>query len=160
MAEQNAVATQQGTQLSVAAQVKSMISQDAVKKKFTEVLGQKAPQFLASITNVVAGSAQLKKCPATTIMSAAFVAATYDLPIDSNLGFAAIVPYNNNKYNPQKLQQRQSLLVGMQLTCLQQSLKQTALQMMRLMQLILCLEQDLQQLSQRPEELSSRVAFL
>ena len=57
MAEQNAVATQQGTQLSVAAQVKSMISQDAVKKKFTEVLGQKAPQFLASITNVVAGSA-------------------------------------------------------------------------------------------------------
>ena len=52
MAEQNAVATQQGTQLSVAAQVKSMISQDAVKKKFTEVLGQKAPQFLASITNV------------------------------------------------------------------------------------------------------------
>lgn len=36
MAEQNAVATQQGTQLSVAAQVKSMISQDAVKKKFTE----------------------------------------------------------------------------------------------------------------------------
>ena len=104
MAEQNAVATQQGTQLSVAAQVKSMISQDAVKKKFTEVLGQKAPQFLASITNVVAGSAQLKKCPATTIMSAAFVAATYDLPIDSNLGFAAIVPYNNNKYNQQTRQ--------------------------------------------------------
>ena len=92
MAEQNAVATQQGTQLSVAAQVKSMISQDAVKKKFTEVLGQKAPQFLASITNVVAGSAQLKKCPATTIMNAAFVAATYDLPIDSNLGFAALCP--------------------------------------------------------------------
>lgn len=104
MAEQNAVATQQGTQLSVAAQVKSMISQDAVKKKFTEVLGQKAPQFLASITNVVAGSAQLKKCPATTIMSAAFVAATYDLPIDSNLGFAAIVPYNNNKHNQQTRQ--------------------------------------------------------
>ncbi len=47
------------------------------------------------------------------------------------------------------------------LTCLQQSLKQTALQMMKLMQLILCLEQDLQQqLSQRPEELSSRVVFL
>ena len=33
-------------------------------------------------------------------------------------------------------------------------------EMMKLMQLILCLEQDLQQLSQRPEELSSRVAFL
>ena len=64
MAEQNAVATQQqNTQLSVTVQIKNMISQDAVKKKFTEVLGQKAPQFLASITNVVAGSAQLKKMP-------------------------------------------------------------------------------------------------
>lgn len=60
----------------------------------------------------------------------------------------------------QKLQQRQSLLAEMQLTCLQQSLKQTALQMMKLMQLILCLERDLQQLSQRQEELFSRVAFL
>lgn len=99
MAEQNAVATQQqNTQLSVTVQIKNMISQDAVKKKFAEVLGQKAPQFLASITNVVAGSAQLKKCPANSIMSSAFVAATYDLPIDSNLGFAAIVPYNNSKY--------------------------------------------------------------
>lgn len=105
MAEQNAVATQQqNTQLSVTVQIKNMISQDAVKKKFDEVLGQKAPQFLASITNVVAGSAQLKKCPANSIMSSAFVAATYDLPIDSNLGFAAIVPYNNSKYNPQTRQ--------------------------------------------------------
>ena len=32
------------------------------------------------------------------------MAATYDLPIDSNLGFAAIVPYNNNKYNLQTRQ--------------------------------------------------------
>ena len=37
-------------------------------------------------------------------MGAAFVAATYDLPIDSNLGFAAIVPYNNSKWNPQTRQ--------------------------------------------------------
>lgn len=90
--------------MSVISQLKGFISQDTVKKKFTEVLGQKAPQFMASITNVVAGSDQLKKCNANTIMSAAFVAATYDLPIDSNLGFAAIVPYNNSKYNPQTKQ--------------------------------------------------------
>lgn len=95
------MAEQHGEQVNVAVQVKNIISQDTVKKKFAEVLGKKAPQFLASITNVVAGSDQLKKCPANTIMSAAFVAATYDLPIDSNLGFAAIVPYNNSKYNPQ-----------------------------------------------------------
>lgn len=95
---------QQQTGTSVAVQVKQLVSSDAVKKKFTEVLGQKAPQFLASITNTVSGSAQLKKCSANSIMSAAFVAATYDLPIDSNLGFSAIVPYNESIYNPQTRQ--------------------------------------------------------
>ena len=95
---------QKNENVSVIAQVKGIISQETVKKKFEEVLGKKAPQFLASITNVIAGSAQLKKCPANTIMGAAFVAATYDLPVDSNLGFAAIVPYNNNKYNLQTKQ--------------------------------------------------------
>ena len=89
---------------STAVLVKQMISQDNIKKKFAEVLGKKAPQFLASITNVVSGSAQLKQCDANSIMGAAFVAATYDLPIDSNLGFAAIVPYNNSKWNPQTRQ--------------------------------------------------------
>ncbi len=81
--------------------VKEIISRDTVKKKFAEILGQKAPQFLASLTNVVSGSAQLKRADPNSIVSAAFVAATYDLPIDSNLGFAAIVPYNNSKKNPQ-----------------------------------------------------------
>ena len=54
--------------LSVVSQIKNLISQDTVKKKFAEVLGQKAPQFMASITNVVAGSDQLKKCNPNTIM--------------------------------------------------------------------------------------------
>lgn len=83
-------------------QVKAMLSQDDIKEKFTEVLGHKAPQFMASITNAVSGSSQLKKCPANSIIGAAFVAATYDLPIDSNLGFAAIVPYNESVYDPQR----------------------------------------------------------
>ena len=51
MAEQNAMATQQGTQLSVAAQVKSMISQDAVKKKFTEVILRILVPFLIVFLN-------------------------------------------------------------------------------------------------------------
>ena len=88
-------------QVPVVNQVKAMLSQDNIREKFTEVLGHKAPQFMASITNAVSGSAQLKKCPANSIIGAAFVAATYDLPIDSNLGFAAIVPYNESVWNPQ-----------------------------------------------------------
>lgn len=107
MEEQNTQLQPQGNQkpqANTAAMVKQMVSEENVKKKFAEVLGQKAPQFLASITNVVHGSAQLKKCPANSIISAAFVAATYDLPIDTNLGFSAIVPYNESVYNQQTKQ--------------------------------------------------------
>ena len=94
----------QGKEVPVVNQIKSMLSTDNVQKRFAEVLGKKAPQFMASITNTVAASKQLKQCPATSIIGAAFVAATYDLPIDSNLGFAAIVPYNENVYDPRTKQ--------------------------------------------------------
>lgn len=83
-----------------AVQVKEIFTRDRTKKKFEEVLGQKAPQFIASVMNAVYGNSTLRKCNATSIVGAAFVAATYDLPIDGNLGFSAIVPYNNNKWNP------------------------------------------------------------
>ena len=90
----------QKQQIDTRMMVKHMISQENVKKKFADVLGQKAPQFLASITTVVNGSEQLQRCDANSIMTAAFVAATYDLPVDSNLGFSAIVPYEESVYNP------------------------------------------------------------
>ena len=34
-------------------QVKLLLNEDTVKKRFTDVLGKKAPQFMASIVNVV-----------------------------------------------------------------------------------------------------------
>ena len=85
-------------------QVKKLLADEDVKKRFHEVMGDKAPQFMASIVNVIYGSEQLQKSDPNSIMAAAFVAATLDLPIDSNLGFAAIVPYNKKTYNPQTKQ--------------------------------------------------------
>jgi len=82
-----------GNEVTVVGQVKGYLAQDATKKRFNEVLGQKANQYMASIVNTVSSSAQLQKCDPVSILSAAFVAASYDLPIDSNLGFAAMVPY-------------------------------------------------------------------
>ena len=95
---------QQKKPANVVVQVKNILAEESVKNRFQEVLGKKAPQFMASIVNVVSASPQLRQCQPNSIMSAAFIAATYDLPIDSNLGFSAIVPYNNNKYNPQTRQ--------------------------------------------------------
>lgn len=83
------------------AELKGLLGTDSVKQRFEEVLGKKAPQFTASIVNVVSGNSMLKRCSCESVIGAAFVAATYDLPIDSNLGFAAIVPYNNRRKNPE-----------------------------------------------------------
>ena len=75
--------------------VKSYLSESSIKNRFNEILGKKAPQFMASIVNTVSGSKQLLECKPESIMGAAFIAAALDLPIESNLGFAAIVPYRD-----------------------------------------------------------------
>ncbi len=80
--------------LPVLAQVKAFTNQKDIKERFQRALGQKAPQFMTSLVNAVAASTQLQEVNPNSIMAAAFVAASFDLPIDSNLGFAAIVPYN------------------------------------------------------------------
>jgi recombination protein RecT len=74
--------------------LKEMMNTDYVKRRFTEVMGEKAPAFIASIMNAAQKSPDLARCEPQSILSSAMVAATLDLPIDSNLGFAAIVPYN------------------------------------------------------------------
>lgn len=80
----------------IVSQIKDMMSTDNVKARFEELLGANAQQYMASIANTVSGSKDLKECDAASILSAAFVAASFDLPIDPNLGFSAIVPYNRS----------------------------------------------------------------
>ena len=60
--------------------VKRLLATDEMQNRFREILGQKAPQFMASITNAVAGNSYLQACDANSVMAAALVAATYDLP--------------------------------------------------------------------------------
>ncbi len=71
--------------------VKLALSQPAFAKRFEEILGKRAPQFMASIVSV-AGSLPEDTEP-TSIVTSAIVAATLDLPINKDLGFAWIVPY-------------------------------------------------------------------
>ena len=96
MAENTQLAEQKKKELGPVGRIKEMLSMEKTKQRFAEVLGKKAPQFMASIVNVVSGSEQLKLCDPSSIMAAAFVAASFDLPIDSNLGFAALVPYKKS----------------------------------------------------------------
>lgn len=87
---------QPANQIAPATTVKTLLSNVNYKKRFEEILGKKAPGFISSVVNI-SNSPTLKDCEANSIVSSAVVAATLDLPIDQNLGFAYIVPYNDKK---------------------------------------------------------------
>jgi len=74
--------------------VKGLLCKDDFKKRFNELLGKKAPGFISSVINV-SNSPTLIGAEPSSIVGSAVVAATMDLPIDPNLGFAYIVPYND-----------------------------------------------------------------
>lgn len=73
----------------------NLLSGDKVKSRFNEILGAKAPAFISSVLSVANNNTLLKKAKPQTVLNAAVVAATLDLPINQNLGFAYIVPYKD-----------------------------------------------------------------
>lgn len=83
--------------------LKELAKEDKVKQKFDELLGKKAPGFITSML-AVAQSDTLKDCDPTSIVAAATIAATMDLPINQNFGMAYLVPYKNNKTNKMEAQ--------------------------------------------------------
>lgn len=74
--------------------VKSLISSEAIKKRFEQVLDKRAPQFLSSIINLVNSEKGLQGVDQMSVITSCMVAATLDLPVDKNLGYAWIVPYS------------------------------------------------------------------
>ena len=79
--------------------LKELLNSDYVKNRFLEVMGAKASAFLASVLNAAQKNPDIAQCEQNSLLSSAMVAATLDLPIDSNLGFAAIVPYKTKIKN-------------------------------------------------------------
>lgn len=73
----------------------ALIKSPAVKERFAEVLKTKGDSFLASVLTTVNNSALLQKAEPTTILSAAMVAASLELPVVPSLGFAALVPFRD-----------------------------------------------------------------
>lgn len=84
-----------GTANPSAFSVKQLMTQDLFKNKFEDVLGARAPQFIASMVNMVGNDKNLAECDSVSIISSCLVAATLDLPIDKNLGYAWVVPYRD-----------------------------------------------------------------
>lgn len=81
------------TQLAVGSGgVKQLLALPAYKDRFAEVLGKRAPQFMAAIASA-SSLPQLRDAEPRSVIAAAMVAATLDLPINPALGQAHIVAY-------------------------------------------------------------------
>lgn len=76
---------------------KALFGQDNVRKKFEELLGKRAPQFITSVLQIASSNELLAHADPMSIYNAAATAATLDLPLNNNLGFAYIVPYNQKQ---------------------------------------------------------------
>lgn len=100
MATTNSIKNQMQTQNSGAVNanqlnLKGLLNTNQMKQKFNDVLQDKAPGFTTSLLNLVSNDRNLSKCEPMSVATSAMVAATLDLPIDKNLGYAWIIPYGN-----------------------------------------------------------------
>ena len=89
------------------AAIKTYLANPAVKRKFEEILGKKAPGFISSIVSAVSMNPSLAQCPPDSVVAAAAIAASLDLPINPSLGMAHIVPYKNRDQGNAKVAQFQ-----------------------------------------------------
>ena len=105
---QNAIAkTEDKPKQSLNAVMNSMIDGEGLRKRFNDLLGDRAPQFVSSLVSMVNADENLQKAFSQTPMSviqAGLKAATFDLPIDQNLGYAYIVPFNNFKDGAKRME--------------------------------------------------------
>lgn len=72
---------------------KDLFGQQSIQQRFEAILGKKAQGFISSVLQVINGNKLLKNADPSTVLNAAATAASLDLPINPNLGFAWIVPY-------------------------------------------------------------------
>lgn len=87
-------------QQSIGAMLNTFLDRDGMRKRFDELLGKRSPQFVSSIVSMVNADKNMQQAfmeSPMTVIQAALKAATFDLPIDQNLGYAYIVPFKNYK---------------------------------------------------------------
>lgn len=80
---------------SSALQLKQFMESNVVQNKLKSLVGKNSAVFTTAVMQIANGSPSLLKCDHKSLLSAACMAATLNLPINPNLGFAYIVPYKN-----------------------------------------------------------------
>lgn len=98
LAKRNAGQPVEKAHENVATLFNALISKEGFQKRFDELLGARAPQFISSMVTMINDDSYMMEVfrdNPISIIKAGLRAAAYDLPIDPALGQAYIVPFRN-----------------------------------------------------------------
>lgn len=76
----------------------AMLDKEGIRKRFDDILGKRSAQFVSSIVSLVNADSNMQQAfyeSPMSVIQAGLKAATFDLPVDQNLGYAYIVPFRN-----------------------------------------------------------------
>ena len=80
--------------------IATYLSSEAVKQNVINVIGEKDSQkFISSVVSAVQTNPELAKCTNSSILSAALIGHSLNLPQSPQIGMFYMVPYNNTKAN-------------------------------------------------------------
>lgn len=77
--------------------LQDIFNSDNVQKQLTEILGKRASTFATSVIQITQSNAMLQNAVPSSIVGAAMTSATLNLPLNNNLGYAYIIPFNERQ---------------------------------------------------------------
>ena len=92
--------------------LKALMNTPTMRRKFEEVLNENANSFMASVMTLVSNDSYLADSEPMSILSGALTAATLNLGLDKNLGYAYLVPFNSKNKQTGKWEKKAQFLLG------------------------------------------------
>lgn len=74
-----------------------VMTSESTRNYLKSVLNERSGAFVNNMIALVSNNANLQKCEPYSLMFAGIKATALDLPLDQNLGFAYVIPYENKK---------------------------------------------------------------
>ena len=93
----------------------AMLDGENLRNRFNDLLGKRAPQFISSIVSLVNSDKNMQQAfyeSPMTVIQASLKAASFDLPVDQNLGYAYIVPFNNFNKDSETSKMEATFILG------------------------------------------------
>ncbi|MGG5333709.1 recombinase RecT, partial [Enterococcus sp. AZ163] len=92
--------------------LKALMNTPTMRKKFEEVLHDNTNGFMANVMTLVSNDSYLADSEPMSIMSGALTAATLNLGLDKNLGYAYLVPFNQKNKVTKKWEKKAQFILG------------------------------------------------